>query len=50
MILIMSVWIYHESFEVDRRLLYADIVPVHKLRELRNIMTCMQIRRLHKLL
>ena len=32
--------IYHESFEVDIRLLDADVVPVHKLGQLRNIVTC----------
>ena len=32
--------IYHESFEVDIRLLYTDVVLVHKLGQLWNIVTC----------
>ena len=36
----VSIYLYHETFEVDERLLHADVVPVHKLRELRNKVTC----------
>jgi hypothetical protein len=35
----MRVCIYHETFEVDERLLYPDVVPVHKLGQLRNVVT-----------
>lgn len=30
--------LYHETFEVNDRLVHADVPPVHKLGELRNIM------------
>ena len=38
--LVKRAYPYHETFEIDERLIYADIVLVHKQGQLRNIVTC----------